>query len=118
MEVHCDEGVATHIGPEPCAGVREDVGEASAGERIGQPSSRERPIIPGADTVPNVEGHTYGAPFASARTIRRGHRPWHVQKLLVREPGALLVGQMLMEAAWSAAGRRGAVAADERSGEV
>lgn len=42
MEVHCDEGVAIHIGPEPCAGVREDAGEASAGERIGQPSSRER----------------------------------------------------------------------------
>jgi hypothetical protein len=28
-----------------------------------------------------------GAPFASARTIRRGRRPWHVQKLLVGEPG-------------------------------
>jgi hypothetical protein len=28
-----------------------------------------------------------GAPIASARTTRRGHRPWHVQKLLVREPG-------------------------------
>ena len=41
MKVHCDEGVATHIGPEPCAGVREDVGEASAGEHIGQPLSRE-----------------------------------------------------------------------------
>jgi hypothetical protein len=31
VKVHCDEGVATHIGPKPCAGVREDVGEASAG---------------------------------------------------------------------------------------
>jgi hypothetical protein len=39
------EGVATHIGPEPCAAVRKGGGEA-------------RPIIPGADTVPNVEGHT------------------------------------------------------------
>ena len=44
MRVHCDEGVATHIGPEPCADVREDVGEASAGERTGQPLSRERTI--------------------------------------------------------------------------
>ncbi len=42
MEVHDDEGVATHIGREPCAGIREDVGEASAGERTGQPLSRER----------------------------------------------------------------------------
>jgi hypothetical protein len=42
VKVHCDEGVANHIGPEPCVGAREDVGEASAGERIGQPLSRER----------------------------------------------------------------------------
>ena len=42
MEVHCDEGVAIHIGPEPCVYVRESMGEASAGERIGQPLSRER----------------------------------------------------------------------------
>ena len=42
MEVHYDEGIAIHIGPEPCAGIREDAGEASAGERIGQPLSRER----------------------------------------------------------------------------
>ena len=35
MQVHYDEGVANHIGPEPCAGIREDVGEASAGERAG-----------------------------------------------------------------------------------
>ena len=51
MKVHCDEGVATHIDPKPCAGVREDVGEASAGEHIGQPSSREIVAIPGADAV-------------------------------------------------------------------
>ena len=42
MEVRCDEGVAIHIGPEPCVAVREGGGEASAGERIGQPLSRER----------------------------------------------------------------------------
>ncbi len=29
MKVHCDEVVANHIGPEPCAGLREGVGEAS-----------------------------------------------------------------------------------------
>jgi hypothetical protein len=42
VQVHRDEGVAIHIGPEPCAGVREDAGEASAGDCIGQPLSRER----------------------------------------------------------------------------
>jgi hypothetical protein len=31
-EVHYDEGVATHIGPDPCAGLREGVCEASVGE--------------------------------------------------------------------------------------
>jgi hypothetical protein len=41
VKVHCDEGVASHIGPEPCAVVREGIGEASVGDRIGQPSSRE-----------------------------------------------------------------------------
>jgi hypothetical protein len=46
VQVHCDEGVAIHIGPEPCAGAREGVGEASVGKRTGQPSSREiRPIF-------------------------------------------------------------------------
>lgn len=41
MQVRHDEGVATHIGPEPCAGVREGVGEASVGEHAGQPLSCE-----------------------------------------------------------------------------
>jgi hypothetical protein len=43
VEVHCDEGIAIHIGPEPCVIVREGRGEASVGESIGQPSSRESP---------------------------------------------------------------------------
>ena len=55
-----DEGVAIHIGPEPCADVRKGAGEASAGECTGQPLNRERPIILGAGTVPNVEGQTHG----------------------------------------------------------
>ena len=42
MQVHYDEGVATHIGPEPCVVAREGKGEASAGEHIGQLLSRER----------------------------------------------------------------------------
>ena len=44
MQVHCDEGVASHIGPEPCAGIREGAGEASVEEHTGQPLSRERMI--------------------------------------------------------------------------
>jgi hypothetical protein len=60
VQVPYGEGVAIHIGPEPCADVRKGAGEASARECTGQPLNRERPIIPGADTVPNVEGHTHG----------------------------------------------------------
>jgi hypothetical protein len=93
VRVHCDEGIANHIGPEPCAVVREDLGEASAGECIGQPLSREIDVIPGADAVPLAEGNTNGRAIASARPARRGLRPWHVQTLLVREPGDLMLDQ-------------------------
>ena len=89
MEVHCDEGVANHIGPESCAGLREGVGEALTGERTGQPLSRERELIPGADSVKNAEGNTARCVSASASSTRRGRRPWHVRTLLVREPGDL-----------------------------
>jgi len=76
VQVHCDEGIANHIGPEPCAGIREDVGEASAGERAGQPLSRDRKLIPGADAVCVVEGNM--SKSASAALGRPG---------VVEEPG-------------------------------
>ena len=94
MRVHCDEGVANHIGPEPCAGAREGVGEASVGVRAGQPLSRERHLNPDADEVGISEGHTEGLANARASTVRRGPRPWHVRTLLVREPGDLSSGRL------------------------
>ena len=87
MQVHCDEGVANHIGPEPCVAVREDGSEASAGERIGQPLSRVRNSSRGADAVRRAEGNKVGRAIASATSARRGQRPWHVRTLLAREPG-------------------------------
>jgi len=36
-----------------------------------------------------MESNTDGRVNASARTTRRGHRPWHVRMFLVREPGDL-----------------------------
>jgi hypothetical protein len=93
VQVHCDEGIASHIGPEPCAGRREAVGEASVGERAGQPLSRDSCVIPGADAVQNAEGNMKGRASASAPTTRRGQRPWHARTLLVREPGDLSSGQ-------------------------
>jgi hypothetical protein len=92
VEVLRDEGVAIHIGPEPCAGVREGVGEASAGGRAGQPLSRDRKRIPGADAVCVAEGDMFRRANASVWTARRGRRTWHARTLLVREPGDLRVG--------------------------
>ena len=95
MQVHYGEGVAIHIGPKPCVGTREGDGEASAGECAGQPLSRESKIVPRADVVRITEGNTVGRISASARPARRGRRPWHVQKLLAREPGGLGFGLWL-----------------------
>ena len=93
MEVLRSEGVANRTGPEPCALTREGKGEASAGESIGQPLSRDRRMNPGADAVVSAEGNTHGRDSASDRATRRGRRPWHVQTLLVREPGDLMSGR-------------------------
>ena len=92
MQVHYGEGVAIRTGPEPCVGIREGVGEASAGERIGQPLSRENLSNPGADVFDITEGNMDGRVSASARPTRRGRRPWHVWKLFAREPGGLGFG--------------------------
>ena len=51
MKVRHDEGLANHIGPEPCVDIREGVGEASVGEYTGQPLSRDRISNPNADAV-------------------------------------------------------------------
>ena len=92
MQVPHDEGIASHIGPKPCAGIREGVGEASAGEHIGQPLSRENLSNPGADVLEITEGNMGGRDIASVRLARRGRRTWHVWKLLAREPGGLGAG--------------------------
>ena len=93
MKVHHGEGVAIRTGPEPCVGTREGVGEASVGEHIGQPLSRENLSNLGADVFESPEGNTDGCDSASPRPTRRGPRPWHVWKLFAREPGDLGFGQ-------------------------
>jgi hypothetical protein len=89
VQVHYGEGVAIRTGPGPCVSTREGVGEASAGERIGQPLSRENKIVPSADVFRSTEGNMDGRASASARLTWRGRRPWHVRKLFAREPGGL-----------------------------
>ena len=117
VKVHCDEGVAIHVAPDPCAGVREDVGEASVGERIGQPLSRETVINPSADVVHLTEGKIGRRDIASAHRARRGRDPGCTGRSLCgnREISGSAIS---LPGRWSVAGRRGAVAADARSREV
>jgi hypothetical protein len=93
VQVHCGDGVVTHTGPEPCAGTREGTGEASVGERTGQPLSREIRDVLGADAFDNAQCDTGGRVITSARTARRGRRTWHVRTLFAREPGDLASGR-------------------------
>src|SRR5471030_2276668 len=67
VKVHCDEGVANNIGPEPCVAIREGVREASVGEHAGQPWSHEMVYFPDADVLQYAEGNTYERAIASAR---------------------------------------------------
>jgi hypothetical protein len=105
VEVHCDEGVAIHIGPEPCVHARESMGEASAGECIGQPLSRERIQTRMPTSFTERKARRTAHVIASARTIRRGRRPWHVRTLFVREPGDLMFGRWTRRPARPASGR-------------
>ena len=66
---------------------------ASAGERAGQPLSRDRKLSPGADTVCVVEGNMSKNANASTWATRRGRRTWHARMLRAREPGDLMVYQ-------------------------
>ena len=69
------EGVATHGDPESCAGVREGVGEALTGARMGTVLSREIRNV-GVTTLSNeAEGHTDDTANARCRRTLRGLRP-------------------------------------------
>jgi len=58
VKVLYGEGIANHTGPESCVGSREAVGEALTGDRAGQPLSREKNEVLGADAVTEAEGDT------------------------------------------------------------
>ena len=122
MKVLYGEGYAHHTGPEPCGVDREVGGEASAGGGIGQPLSRERQVIPGADDVPVSEGETdrrnperedgpARRPPDQVRGLACAQAPCAGTGRSLVHPGALRAGRI-------APGRRGAVAGDERAGEV
>ena len=52
MQVLYDEGVANHIDPEPCGGLREETDEKSVGARVGGVLRRES----GSSRVPTPVG--------------------------------------------------------------
>jgi RNA-directed DNA polymerase len=76
MKESYDEGVASHIGPESCAFIREDKGEALTGVRAGRVWNREILLKSREPTWwDEAEGHS--GHIVSARGVRslRGRRP-------------------------------------------
>ena len=72
MKVRHDEGVANHIGPEPCVAVRKDGGEASVGEGIGQPYSSLSAIARA------ITGTVWNGPrFFAVKSAPGNDRPVH-----------------------------------------
>ena len=76
MKVPYDEGPASHIGPESCAGDREGAGEALTGESAGRALSRESEFNFRVPTVSLVaEGNTGDLASARDGLALRGRRP-------------------------------------------
>jgi hypothetical protein len=107
VQVHHDEGIANRIDPESCAVAREGLGEALTGDHVGQPLSPVMDMVPDADALIIAEGKTSKCAIASAWTIRRGRRTWHVWTLLAREPGDLTADQRRRRACRSGPHREG-----------
>ncbi len=66
------EGVATRSGPESCAVVREDGGEALTGVHVGRAIEPRNQWSRGADVVAKAEGNIGGSVIASCRWTPRG----------------------------------------------
>src|SRR6266566_5083085 len=87
MEELCAEGLATHGGPESCAGDPRGRGEALTGARAG------RAIEPrnGESGAPTLSNERKATPLAALSRAARGPRavtePGHVRNLHAREPG-------------------------------
>ena len=99
MKVSDRKGIANQNGPESCVAHREVRDEALTGGPAGQPLSRESfKSVQGADAVSVAEGNTDRRVIASACSVLRGLRPWHVGTLFAWEPGDLLLGRFCREA--------------------
>ena len=107
MKVHCDEGVATHIDPKPCArrprGRRRSVGRGAYRPAI-EPRNRCDPGCRRRSLIGRQNG--LAAANASARPTRRGLRPCNacMDRSLRgnREISGSAIGYWVV---WSVAGR-------------
>ena len=77
MEVHCDEGVASRIGPRSCVGIREDVGEASTEVCIGQDIEPRK----------NPSSGCRRRPRSGRQNVRARHPRVPVRSGVVADPG-------------------------------
>ena len=90
----CTEGVASHGGPESCAGVREGVGEALTGVRAGWAIELRNKSFWGADAVPaSGRQHLRQRDARAVGGPRAVRDPGHVRKLPAREPGGSILAR-------------------------
>jgi hypothetical protein len=81
------EGVAIRDGAESCVGVREGVGEALTGARVGGAIEPRDPWSRGADAVVKVEGNTGSGVIAGRCRAPRGRRSQARTTSSIRENG-------------------------------
>jgi len=81
------EGLATHDGPESCAGVREGVGEALTGGNAGRVLSREIRATGCRRCLSKRKAKWSGARERAPNRPCVVRDPLHVWKLHAREPG-------------------------------
>ena len=94
MQVRYGEGAANDIGPEPCAVVRKDGGEASVGECKASHSASQI-LLSRVPTPLRMRKATRMGVNASTQTARRGRRTGDVRKLVAWEPGYSTSNQAL-----------------------
>ena len=84
MKESYGEGLASHTGPESCAGLREAAGEALTGVHADQPLSSEIKSSGTPTQLSNAEGNIEHDDMRESRGVED---PVYAWKLLAREPG-------------------------------
>jgi hypothetical protein len=87
------EGVANRCGPESCAVVRKDRGEALTGESTGRVQSRDKSISRVPTPFHKAEGNMHGCVIASPQQPGAVVDLLHVRTLHTRESGGPIASQ-------------------------